>query len=161
MITLPILVISLALINHARGGGYFADRLPGHPRYYAAPAVAFICALFVGPFDALLVGVSYLVWSLAPWGSWFGLGRLPHPDESWFEAAVSKVSFGSDHVAFTLRNLICLIPAAILVSPFFLLLSLVQTAAYEAGWRLTPAAPVRTGELLTGAAWGAFIWGLN
>jgi hypothetical protein len=78
----------------------------------------------------------------------------------WFEAAVSKVSFGSDHVAFTLRNLICLIPAAILISPFFLLLSLVQTAAYEAGWRMTPASPIRTGELLTGAAWGAFIWWL-
>jgi hypothetical protein len=161
MITLPILVVAMALINHARGGGFFADRLPGHPRFYAAPAAAFVCAIFVGPFDALLVGVSYLVWSIAPWGSWFQLGRGTHPDESWFEAVVSKVSFGSDHVAFTLRNFVCLTPAAILISPLFLALSIVQTAAYEAGWRMTPAAPIRTGELLTGAAWGAFIWGLN
>lgn len=160
MISLPVLVAALAAINHARGGGFFADRLPGHPRFYAAPAVWFVCVLFIGPFDALAVAVSYLVWSLAPWGSWFKLGRGTHPDETWFEAAVSKVSFGSDHVAFTLRNLLCLIPAAALIDPLFLGLALVQTAAYEAGWRLSPAAPIRTAELLTGAAWGAFVWWL-
>ena len=160
MIFLPFLMLGLAVVNYARGGGFFADRLPGHPRYYAAPAVWFLCALFIGPFDGLFVALAYLAWSLAPWGSWYGLGRFPHPDETWFEAAVSKVSFGSDHVAFTLRNLLCLIPAAVLIDPLFLGLAFVQTAAYEAGWRLSPATPIRTAELLTGAAWGAFIWWL-
>lgn len=149
-----------AAINRLRGGGFFADKLPGHPRLYAAVLAAFASALFIGPLDAVVVAACFLAWSWLPWGSWYGLGRFPHPDETRFEAFVTKVSFGSDHVAFTVRNLIGLVPAAALISPLFLLLAPAQTLAYEIGWRTSRAAPTITGEWLTGALWGLFVWWL-
>ncbi len=153
-----------AAVNHARGGGFGASLLPGHARFYAAPAMGLASFPFVGPLDGFLVALCFLVWSLAPWGRWYDLGRLSPTyvdrEETWFEAAVMRVA-GNDHIAFTVRNLVCLLPAAILLSPLFLLLAPAMTLAYEVAWRATPSAPIRTGELITGAMWGALIaWSL-
>lgn len=157
-----ILVVLIAVLNHMRGGGFGASILPGHPRFYAAPVVAFISFPFVGPLDAFFVGISYLIWSLAPWGRFYDLGRLQPSysptEEGWFEAGILKLA-GNDHIAFTLRNAICLLPAALLMGPSVMLLAPLITVAYEIGWRITPTAPIRTGELITGALWGAaIIW---
>lgn len=157
-----ILIPALSAINRFRGGGLYADRLPGHPRLYAAALVAAVSFFAVGPFDAALVGLCFLAWSWLPWGRWFDLGRMPDnyverkPND--FEILINRLP--NDHVRFTVRNLIGLIPAAALISPLFLLLAPAQTAAYEAGWRITPKAPTVTGEWLTGALWGLFVWWL-
>jgi len=150
-----------AIINHARGGGFGAEHLPSHPRYYAAAAVALLTLLTASPVTALTVGICFLAWAWLPWGEWYDLGRLP---DRWpartpnrFERTLTDFARGNDHIAFLVRNAIGLVPATLLVSPLFLLLAFVQVAAYEIGWRVTPKTPIRTGELLTGAAWGAMI----
>lgn len=157
-----LLVPAMALVNRARGGGLYADRLPGHPRYYMAVLVAALTFPFIGPIDAVAVAISWLAWAMLPWGRWFDLDRMP-PDAvqrtpNAFENLINRLP--NDHVRFTARNLIALIPASVLISPLMLALALVQTAAYEFGWRTTPKTPTVTGEWITGAAWGAFLWWL-
>jgi hypothetical protein len=160
MISLALLAGAMAAINRFRGGGLWADRLPGHPRFYAAALVAAVSFLAVGPLDAAIVAGCFLAWSLLPWGRWYSLGRgvVPGREPSDFEIIIGRLP--NDYARFTMRNAVGLIPAVAFINPLFLLLALVQTAAYEAGWRLSPATPIRTAELLTGAAWGAFIWWL-
>ncbi len=157
-----VLIPLMALINRARGGGLYADRLPGHPRFYMAAATGLVTFPFIGPWDAAVVAACWLVWAFLPWGRWYDLDRLADdyvqrkPND--FEILINRLP--NDHVRFTVRNLIALIPAAVMISPLMLLLSPVQTAAYEFGWRTTPKTPTVTGEWITGAAWGAFIWWL-
>lgn len=155
-----ILIPAISAINRFRGGGLYADRLPGHPRFYAAALVAAVSFLAVGPFDAALVGLCFLAWSWLPWGDWYDLGRLPgRPDASNdFEIIIGRLP--NDHARFTMRNLVGLIPAIAFLNPLFLLLAPLRTAAYEIGWRVTPKTPTVTGEWVTGALWGAFIWWL-
>ncbi len=157
-----ILVPALSAINRFRGGGLCADRLPGHPRLYAAALVAAVSFLAVGPFDAALVGLCFLAWSWLPHGRWFDLGRMPDDyverKPSDFEIIIGRLP--NDHARFTMRNLVGLIPAIAFLNPLFLLLAPLQTAAYEIGWRVTPKTPTVTGEWITGALWGAFIWWL-
>lgn len=113
---------------------------------------------------ASLVAVSYLCWAWPPHGRWYDLGALegePNRPETWFEAWINKAALGTtDAVAFTLRNIIGVIPAAILLSPLFLLLPLFQTAAYGVGWQVDRVQAIRIAEYLTGAIWGVFIWAL-
>jgi len=154
-------MVLLAILNRVRGGGFGGDRLPGHPRYYVAVAVGAASCVFLAWPDAVGVGLSYLVWSLLPWGRWADLGRL-HPDHideirasSGFEILVGRLP--NDHVRFTARNLVGLVPAVLLIHPAFALLSLAQTAAYELGWDIAPQRSFEPQELLTGALWAAFI----
>ena len=164
MISLAYFILTLAAINRARGGGCpFFSRLPGHTRFYAAALVAAVSFPWKGPLDAALVGLCFLAWSWLPWARWYDLGALdgePNRPETWLEAWIAKISFGQDAIAFTLRNLLALVPAAILLSPAFLLLAPFQTAAYGLGWRLDRAQAIRLAEYLTGAVWGVFIWAL-
>lgn len=161
-ILLAALAAACAVINRFRGGGLYADRLPGHPRFYAAVAVALVTMLVADPFQAAIVGGCYLAWAILPHGRWYDLDRLPddfvarRPND--FEILIGRLP--NDHIRFTVRNLIALIPAAFLISPLMLLLAPAQTAAYEIGWRTTPRVPTVTGEWITGALWGGFIWWL-
>lgn len=164
MLELALLLPVMAAINRVRGGGCsFFSRLPGHTRFYASGLMALTAAPLVsGPIEGVLVGVAYLCWSWLPWGRWYDLGALegyPNRPPSRFEELLSKVA-KDDATAFTARNLLGLIPAAVLLSPLFLLLALFQTAAYGVGWKLAPTAPIRLAELLTGALWGFFVWAL-
>ena len=105
------------------------------------------------------MALCFLAWSWLPWGHWYDLGRMGPPTAgNDFEILINRLP--NDHVRFTVRNLIGLMPAAALISPLFLLLAPAQTAAYEAGWRMSPKTPTVTGEWITGALWGAFIWWL-
>lgn len=146
-------------LNRARGGGLWADRLPGHPRYYVAAALALAAALVVGPMDAALVGVSYLVWSILPHGRWYDLGRLPDNfvgrKPSDFEILVGRLP--NDHARFLTRNLIGLLPAMVLLHPAFAFLAVWQSASYEIGWTVTAKSPITIGEVLTGIGWGLWI----
>lgn len=156
------LVPAFAVINRFRGGGLYADRLSGHPRFYAAALVAAVSFWAVGPVDALVVAACFLAWSWLPWGRWFDLGRMPadavarKPND--FEIIINRLP--NDHARFTMRNAVGLVPAIALLNPLFLLLAPAQTLAYEIGWRVTPRTPTVTGEWLTGALWGLFVWWL-
>jgi hypothetical protein len=164
MIGLALLVPAIAAINRVRGGGCsFISSLPGHARFYAAAMVAAVSALVVGPIDGLVVGACYLAWALLPWGRWYDLGALegyPNRPLSPVETIVNRLSGGEDAIAFTIRNLVGMLPAAALINPLFLILPAFQLAAYGAAWKWAPAAPIRLAEYLTGALWGAFIWAL-
>lgn len=155
-----VLVPVFACLNRLRGGGLGARHLPGHPRFYAAGLAGLAALPFVGAIDAACVAVSYLAWAWLPWGRWFDLGRLPlyyvRRTETPFEKLIGRLP--NDHARFTARNLIGLVPAAVLLSPLFLLIAPLQTAAYEAGWRTTPKTPTVTGEWITGILWGLFVW---
>lgn len=154
-----LLISALATINRFRGGGLYADRLPGHPRFYASVLVAAVVFPVVGWLNALLVGSCFLLWSWLPWGEWYDLGRIPgEPSGSNTFERILNILPG-DHLRFTVRNAIGLIPAIVFLHPLFLLLAPAQTIAYEAGWRVTPRTPTVTGEWITGALWGAFVWG--
>lgn len=160
MISLVWLALSLAAINRVRGGGCsFFNHLPGHTRLWAAALVAVAC-IPVGVVDAIVVAACYLAWAFLPWGRWYDLGALegyPNRPPSRFEEILSSW-FSEDATAFTIRNIIGLAPAAVLVHPLFLLLALFQTAAYGLGWSMSTKAPIRTAEYLTGALWGLFVW---
>jgi hypothetical protein len=144
------------VLNRARGGGLWADHLPGHPRFYAAPAMMLAAIPVVGPLDAFYLGVSYLVWSLLPWGNWYDLGRLPPREpRNDFEILVGRLP--NDYARFTARNFIGLLPAAVLLSPVFLILAIWQIASYEIGWTVTAKQPITIGEVLTGLGWGLWV----
>jgi hypothetical protein len=161
MIWLAALVIGGAAINRVRGGGCpFFSKLPGHTRLYAA-AMLGLLALPAGPIDAALVALCYLAWATLPWGHWYDLGALegyPNRPLSPFEAIISRVAGGDDATAFTIRNVLGMLPAAVLLNPLFLILPAFQLAAYGAGWKMAPTGPIRVAEYLTGAIWGVFIW---
>lgn len=151
------LIPLISILNRVRGGGFYADKLPGHPRFYVTVVIGLLCWPLYGWKMALYIAVSYLAWSLLPWGSWYGLGRFDHEDESMFEKAITRMSFGNDHLAFAIRNVISLVPAAILINPWMFVLSPIQTMLYELSWIKRPATPITPAELLTGAAWGWLI----
>lgn len=161
MIWLAALVILGAAINRLRGGGCpFFSKLPGHTRFYAAALMGLI-ALPAGPIDAALVALCYLAWAMLPWGHWYDLGALegyPNRPMSPVETIVSRLAGGEDAIAFTIRNLVGMLPAAVLLNPLFLILPAFQLAAYGVGWKMAPRAPIRLAEYLTGALWGVFIW---
>jgi len=143
-------------LNRARGGGLWADRLPGHPRYYVALVLALAAVLVVGPVDAVVVGISYLAWSILPWGNWYDLGRLP-PREPRNDIEILIGRLPNDHARFLTRNLIGLIPAMVLLHPAFAFLAVWQSASYEIGWTVAGKSPITVGEVLTGIGWGLWI----
>lgn len=157
------MMVGVAFTNRMRGGGCpFISRLPGHPRFYAAGIVGAL-SMWWGLVAALTAGACFLAWSALPWGRWYDLGALEgHPNRpmSPFEALLERLTGEEDALTFTLRNLLALVPAAVLISPLFLTLALFQTAAYGVGWKMAPAAPIRLAEYLTGTLWGVFLWAL-
>lgn len=163
LVLAPAIILAAAILNRVRGGGFLGDRLPGHPRFYVAPAIGLIGWSVLPWPTAAALAASFLVWSWLPWGRWFDLNRL-NPDFvdgirpiTTFERVVNRIADDDDQAAFFLRNTIASLPAVAFVSPFFVLLPVAQSAAYEAGWRYHPAAPILIGELLTGAVWGVLI----
>ena len=164
------LVVLCAGLNRARGDDrWMPTWLPGRALWYVAPVVA-LAALLVQPWQsAALVGLAYLIWAIPPWGLWFDVGRLvdthtPFEDGAAgvFERAIATVSFGSDHFAFFLRNLVIFAGLAPLVPwPLAAGISLIFAAAvvgiYEAAWRFHRRNPIWLAELATGALWGLII----
>lgn len=158
------MIAGAAVLNRVRGGGFGASALPGHPRFYVAPAMGLLSLLVLSPIAAAALAVAYLAWAWLPWGRWYDLGRMhTEPDRplSFFEKLITVAGLGNDHFCFTLRNVTGVALAAFLLSPWAFALAPLQTAAYEAGWRFWPRAPIALGELLTGCAWGAFIAALG
>ena len=152
-------VPALAFINRVRGGGCkFFNEFPLHTRVWASLMVFIVLVPMTTLVTAAALAGAWFIWALLPWGRWYDLGRMandPERKNTWLEAQLSKV--GNDHVAFTLRNVIALVPAAI-ISPYFMILAFLQTLIYEAAWTFWPSNPIRMAEYIMGAAWGlAFV----
>jgi hypothetical protein len=162
-----LLVAFCAVLNRFRGGGFGADRLPGHPRFYVAPFVLVLAWLAL-PFPAALAfAAGFLLWSWPPWGFLMCLGRWtpigrPMSSLEWHLLAVSR---GNLWLALGLRHLLIwpgLFGAAWFgAAPWLPVLALpfagLAVGSYELGWRLRPGAPIELAEILTGAAWGALL----
>ena len=76
-------------------------------------------------------------------------------DISLVEQLCLDAALGNIWAALMLRHAFGMLPAMFVVSPFAILAAPLIVIAYELGWRITPLAPIRTAELLTGAIWGA------
>lgn len=140
-----IAIVICALVNRLRGGGFFADRLPGRALYACALIVGIIGAMFHGPYG-LLWGVLYLVWGAPAWGYLQLLGTpVDGKEPSKLEAVLLRWTGGHVHLAFFLRHLL----AGPLAPGIW--------AAYAAAWRLFPRNPIFVAELATGALWGLLI----
>lgn len=160
-----LIVPAMALVNAIRGGHFGGDLLPGHPRYWMTAAVFALAFAVMSPLQAALFAAGFLLWCLPPWGHLIGLGRhQPDRDLSAFEAALLQASRGNPYAALWLRHwLVLLMVLAVSPNQWSVALSALLAAlivlAYEAGWRLTPKAPLRTAELITGALLGALLLG--
>lgn len=154
-------------INAARGGRFpVINDLPGHTRLWATLAFVLLTGAVTWWRDAhwstsLIWGACYLAWAQLPWGRWFDLNHGSLPDAvprppSAFERFVERIA-PEDHSAFALRNAIGLIPAAVLISPFMLVLVAAQHAAYWIGWKASKTQPIAIAEYITGVAWGVAI----
>lgn len=153
-----LLVPFLVVLNRFRGGGFWADKLPGHPRFYAVPLLGLFIWAFWGPQDAFIVASSYLIWSLMPWGHLIGLGRWDPPRSwSWLESRAMSAAFGNVWLALFFVEVIGMAYAAAVLSPWAAFAAGVFVLCYEAGWALAPKAPIRLAELLVGAVWAALI----
>ena len=164
-------LVTMAWLNTVRGGhfggAWLRTAVPGHPRLWVSLAVGAASTPFYGPLWGMLAGVGYLLAMWLPWGVWYDLGRLSddygEPSTGWvarFEQLINRIT-PNDYVAFGVRNFIAYIPMAVLFGPIMLLLAPMQVAAYEVGWKLTPGAPIRTGEILTGYMIGAMLLGVS
>lgn len=162
MIQLITYIITGALWNHIRGGGFGVDSwMKPHPRFYAAPVFG-LMSWSDWP-TALIMAVGYLFWAWLPWGRWADLNRFEegypwYREITWFEKILNHIP--TDALRFLVRNVIGLLPIAVLVNPLFLAMAPIQVLCYELGWKLEPKAPYRLAELMVGAIWGAFIFGL-
>lgn len=153
----------MGLINAGRGGHFGADRLPAHSRYWATLAVLGLALLALPPAHAALFAAGYLFWALPPWGHLIGLGRYaPDRPVSAFERILLRCSAGCVHGALWFRHwLILPMVFAVSWSPWALALAPAIACfivlAYEFAWRVTPAAPIRTAEILVGLMLGALL----
>jgi len=156
-------IVIMALLNRVRGGGFGGASLPGHPRWWVTVGVLWT-ALWVLPVpQAFVFAVGYLLWCLPPWGHLIGLGRYaPDRPASRLEAILLKMALGCVYGALWLRHWLILpmvlaitqTPSAAFLAPA---IAMFIVLAYEAGWRLTPAAPIRTAEILTGVILGLLL----
>lgn len=149
-----------AVLNRFRGGGFWADRLPGHPRFYVAPLMGLV-AWLAGhdPLWSTLFAAAWLAWCWLPWGQLMCLDRfVPDRKISPIETELLKVASGNIWLALGLRHALGLVPMTIL-APGALLMPPLIVAFYEASWRWSPRQHViAVPELLTGAAFGVLLW---
>lgn len=161
-----------AVINRFRGGGFWADKVPGRPLFPAAVLMGLLELTTVGgtKWSSLIVALGYLIWGLPGWGQWYDFQhletyRLPQP----WEERLFRLAGDSDGLAFFLRMSLvmpCFIALAILASSLVPLLVGVTlmamiTSAYAMAWFINDwgwtKQPIMVAELLAGAAWGIAI----
>jgi hypothetical protein len=154
-----VIVLVMTILNRVRGGGFDAQALPGHPRYWVTPVVGLFAYLWSGSLmhGAIFAG-CFLVWSLVPWGHCIGLGRWsPAREPAYLELHALEAAGGSPYLALFILEAIGLFPAILLVSFAGLFMLVLMVPCYELGWRLRPKAPIELAELLVGALWGGLM----
>lgn len=156
-----LIIAAMAFLNRVRGGGFGAEILPGHPRYYVTPVIGILAWLWTGAIImSVLFAACYLAWSLVPWGHAIGLGRWS-PSRAPAPLEETLIHWTNNPWLKLLSiEVVGLAPAMVLVSPFAAILPPFFVACYELGWRLRPKAPIELAELLVGVLWGALlVWG--
>lgn len=172
MIQTALTIGAAAVINRFRGGGFWADKLPGRPLLYVAPIMGALELTTVGgtKWSALIVALGYLVWGLPAWGQWYDFNHIDdyRPPARW-EEWVNRITSDNDGLAFFVRQALvlpCFIALAVLLhswSPLLVGAMLVATitSAYAMAWFIHDwgwtKQPITVAELMTGAAWGIAI----
>jgi hypothetical protein len=152
-----IFVAALAALNHIRGGHLGGSLLPGHSRFWVAPAVAGAALLVAAPIQAVIFGLAFLAWSLVPWGHSIGLGRFaPDRKPAWLEEILIG-HIENPWLRLFVIQMIGLLPAFFFVELLAPLFALAFVAAYEIAWRVRPKAPTQVAEPLVGALWAIML----
>lgn len=166
MTYLPLLAIpSMAVLNQLRGGGALfqlgraTERLPGRPGWWCVPFVC-LCALLAWSWPwALYFGLCWLIWMTFPHGRWMRphLGLIPHADGkvSGYEMAIERLARGNAFAAFTISNLLTMLPFAVL-SPWLLLIAPAMSFVYVIVQRDFDG-DIKHCELVSGGVWGLAI----
>jgi len=172
MINSIAVVGGVAVLNRAAGSDLYGLSLPGKPLLYVTPLIVAL-GLLCWPWPvALAWGAAYAFWRVWEHGRWIDLANDPTDphrdgmDMTWFERAITAVSFGNDYVALFWRHL-TIWPGLVLVwslgGPQWLpwsgpAVALALTISHWAGKRIShnhhPIA-----ELFHGAIIGALIAG--
>lgn len=157
------IIVSMAILNRFRGGGWWSVHLPGHPRWYVTAAVTTLAVLCLRTWQAgVLFGIGYGLWSLLPWGHLYSLGRwFPVRPPSALEATLLRWAGGRYWLALLMLHAIGVSALAPLVwwefpGPEVLLVLLPPAivAAYLICWNLDESRAISRAELAVGALWG-------
>ena len=175
-IALVALLPVLSVLHRFRGGGLFVWQAPIHRRYITTLLLAAFMFASWSWQIAVFVALQYLLLVLLPWGRWYTLGHVDRdvssgaadPLESFLERITAFLGrTGSDFMAFTIRNLICLFPC--FVAAWYLQkveLAIIAIALafsipeiYRLCWRYVGAAnaPTVYAEWISGGVIGAAI----
>lgn len=177
MIIEYLVIPVLSYLNRIRGGGFWADKIPGRPLLWVFPVVLAIAILLQGYVIGTGFALLYLSWAFPPWGRWFTLNHIPPVREiTIFERIVEfipslfmKKSYWFDFICFTIRNIITLSPLVLLYFLSYNLLGLIAIVigvsilivmCYSIGWKIQDKyslLSIQTAELLVGAFWGGLL----
>lgn len=168
MITYVMIVLACAVLNRIRGGGFYGELLPGHPRYWVSPVLGLVNWIIAPWPVAASMAFAYLIWSIPPWGRWYDLNRVTTTwitrDYSSYERVIERLSGKDDYLSFYLRHLsamIGIVLLAYLTTWWWYItipvLPLLIVCAYDVAWRISDHYAITIGEMLTGAAWGIMI----
>lgn len=162
---LLLCLLFFPLANRLRGGGFFANYLPGRPLFWVSAAVgAFMGALTADWRAGVMWALGYLFWGIPAWGRWFTLGRGDRSGKpDWFERIVEVVGGENDHICFTIRHFL-IAPLVIGLSVYTasiytiligLLFPPMAVVSYEIGWRyvnINGGDPIEISEIISGFA---------
>lgn len=160
MLSSAVIVVACAILNRFRGGGFYADRLPGHPRFYVAPVMG--SAAWAAGHDPVWAGffaLAWLWWCWLPWGLLMSLGRWkPEREIDRLEEELLSTAGGNIWIAFWLRHLVGFLPIAVLCWWSAIVMPPLIVAAYEASWRWSPRPQVIAfPEMFVGALFGLML----
>lgn len=156
-----LLIPVFSILNAYRGGGFFAEQsrkiLKIHPRFQVTIVIFLILYFVSNAYLAFTFAISYLISNLFGWGRWYDLGRMPEEPQrgSFLEKYIDKLP--NDHYKFFARHLIGLLPAIVLISPYFLAMPFLIVLCYEISWKkYGNLDAIRPAEAAVGALWGLY-----
>lgn len=166
-------------LNRIRGGGWWADKLPGRPLFWILPIILATAIFFKGIIAGTIFAAIYGIWATPAWGRWYTLGRIaPVDTPSLFEKIVEFIpglvwkpsTYWFDSVSFIIRNIITLLPALLLYFVGFKLnillsiifgISLLIVILYDIAWAIYDKNKnlfsIEVAELAVGALWALIL----
>ncbi len=160
-------IVSCAVLNRVRGGGFYGDKLPGRAVLWVSVAIGVI-AYLVHPQDwriGAAFGAGFLFWGLWSWGYAFaGLGGH-NPERSPSVLENFLMLFGASVVQTFVRHMFVIVAVgavAWLIGSWWFLITApifaaVATAFYTLLFRPLGNLDWMRAEIATGALWGALI----
>lgn len=176
-------VLSIALLNRFRGGGFLSSAVPVKSLWIVFPLIGFIALPYQGLYQSLALSLAYLIWALPPWGLWYDHGRMAllNREYSKYEMIVEEISYWitkktgnhtwkkQDIISNFIRHLMVVpalvIPYLVFGNIMFLYLAIPFAISivlcYEFAWILwdnkKTDAPIEAAELFVGILWGILI----